>query len=202
MSGSTFEGSGTAPLNADEYDLKGKRIKLGIWYPELPPSTNKLYYLGTRLTTPARNYREHFRQHVQQTYGHFISEMEEPNYKAMVQVKQGKKFVEELKDVSTKNPNLVYGLSMTFYMDCLTSWSDLSKSPSKRASFRFKHEDVTNRIKFVEDCFKYALDIDDSLTFCSSQMKVHSPHTQGVHIYYYVMSPEQFGIPLWKEEVK
>ena len=174
-----------------EYDANGKRIQLAAWFPELPPTTNKLYYLGTRLKDEARAYRERFRQHLQQNYGHLISEMEEPNEKAK-DPNSG-----ELVDVRTRNPNLIYGISLIFYMDCLTSWGDIELPASRKAKFRFQKADLTNRIKFVEDCFKWSLDIDDSLTFWSQQMKVHSPEQQGVYIHYFVMQPEQFGVRRW-----
>jgi Holliday junction resolvase RusA-like endonuclease len=178
-----------------EYDQNGKRIYLRVWYPQLPPTTNHLYYLGTRLTDEARIYRGAFRQYMQQNYGHQISEMEEPNDKALVTVKRkNKPTIEELKDVKTRNPNLLYGINLTFFMDVFTTWGDPKYPKSQRAKFRFSKTDLSNRVKFVEDCFKYALDLDDSLTFWSSQRKIHNPQQQGVDIEYFVVPPESVGV--------
>lgn len=179
-------------MKGPEQDEHGKRTQLEIWYPELPPSANKLYYLGTRLRNEARAYRERFRQYVQQNYGHLISEMEEPNEKVQDPISK------DIIDVRTRNPNLIYGLSLVFYTDTMTSWGDSSLSSARRAKFRFCKTDLTNRVKFVEDCFKWTLDIDDSLTFWSQQMKVHSTGWQGVYIHYFVVPPEQFGVPRHK----
>ena len=169
-------------------DVQVKRTEIEIWYPELPPTANKLYYNGTRLTDHARQYRERFRQHVQQHYGHQLNEFDEPNKKATDE-NTGK-----LIDVGTSNPNLIYGLTLIFYMDCVTTFDKLDLTPSKKARFRFVRTDLTNRIKFLEDCWKYAADIDDSLTFFASQMKIHSPEQQGVVLKYSVMPVENFGI--------
>lgn len=183
----------------NEYDDKGRRVFLQVWYPELPPSTNHIYIQGTRLTQEARTYRESFRQYMQQNYGHQISELIEPNRKEMRNVKEkhGDKYeyVQKVIDVETQEPNLVCSLQLVFYMNCLTTWGDTGVPPSQRAKFRFREVDVSNRIKFVEDCFKIVVGLDDSLTFAATQMKMHSPSQEGVYITYSIVAPEQFGIP-------
>lgn len=171
-----------------EFDSKGRRISITVWFPSLPPSANKIYFKGTMLQTPAREYREQFKMHMAQHYLHQFGEMPQPNTTYVD--KKG-----DTVDLATKEPNLVFGLHLAFYMDWLTSWGDERVYASQRAKFRFKKVDLSNRIKFVEDCFKYALGIDDSLTFYSTQMKVQSPEKEGVMITYFVLDPERFGIP-------
>jgi hypothetical protein len=170
-----------------DYDESGRRVRLSGVYPGLPPTSNKLYIFGNKLTGPAREFKENFKSYVQQTYGHQISELEEPNQKAE----------DGVTDLRTRNPNLVYALTLTFYMDCLNgTWSDASVPKSRRAAFRFKKADLSNRIKLVEDCIKTALDIDDSLTFASTQMKVHDPGNERVQFEIVVADTRAFSIPL------
>lgn len=173
----------------NEFDENGRRQRLEVWYPELPPSANAIYFAGTRLTDTAREYKERFRQYLQQKYGHQLNEFVEPNEK-YTDPKDGK-----AKDLNTKAPNLIFGIVLAFYMDCLTSWGNANLPKSRRAKFRFAKTDLTNRIKFVEDCFKSTVDIDDSLTFESTEMKFHSPEHQGVYINYYVVPVEKFWVP-------
>jgi hypothetical protein len=173
----------------NEYNAEGRRIHIQVWYPELPPSTNHIYSKGSRLTDEARAYKERFKQYMQQNFGHQINEFVEANNKG-TDPKTG-----ELIDVSTKDPNLIFMIQLIFYMDLLTSWGNQEVFPSQRARFRFKTVDLTNRVKFVEDCFKYSIGLDDSLTFVSTQMKVHNPAQEGVMITYYAVPPEQFGVP-------
>lgn len=172
----------------NEYDANGRRQQITIWYPILPPSANAIYFNGTRLTDAAREYKEQFRQYVQQKYGHQLSEFVEPN--EMAKDDDG-----ELYPLRTKDPNLVFGITLIFYMDCLTSWGNEGIPKSRRAKFRFAKTDLTNRIKFVEDCFKSIIGIDDSLTFTSLESKIHSPDNQGVYISYTASPVEGFGIP-------
>lgn len=184
-------------MNGNVYDENGRRRLLNIWYPELPPTSNKIYFKGTMLTTKARAYKESFKMYVQQNYGHELSELVEPNLKKMVlNVKQKDGTVRnEEQDFETKYPNMVFGLSLTFYTNWLTSWDDQSVAPSHRAKFRFKKIDLTNRVKLLEDCFRDAVGVDDSLTFWSTQRKVHSPDKDAVLIEYYTVPVTQFGIP-------
>lgn len=170
----------------NEYNEAGRRVRLNIWYPVLPPTSNKIYFKGTRLTDAARTYREQFRQYVQQYYGHQLTELVEPNDK-VADPNSGK-----LIDFRTRDPNLIFQLDLYFYMDWRTSWSDDTVPPSRKARFRFAKVDLSNRIKLLEDCFKYATDIDDSLTFASTQRKVQADQ-EGVMLDYYVVPVESFG---------
>lgn len=173
----------------NDYDEKGRRQRLQVWYDELPPSANAIYFNGTRLTDAAREYKERFRQYLQQNYGHQLQEFVEPNEK-YTDPKSG-----EVKSLKTKDANLIFGIQLVFYMDCLTTWGQQDIPRSRRARFRFAKTDLTNRIKFVEDCFKSVVDIDDSLTFFSQEMKIHSPQKTGVFIDYYVVPVEHFQVP-------
>lgn len=174
---------------ASDYDAQGRRNRLTIWYPVLPPTSNKLYFKGTQLTSAAREYKEQFKMYVVQNYLHVFGEMPDPNSKYTDPKTGG------MVDLETKEPNLIFGLNLVFYMDCLTSWGSLKVYKAHQAKFRFRKVDLTNRIKFIEDCFKYAMDIDDSLTFYSSQLKVHSPDQEGVMLTYFIMAPEQVRVP-------
>jgi len=176
-------------MNFQEFDPQGERIGLSVWYPELPPTANKIYYMGTRLRENAREYRERFKMHVSQNYLHMFQDMPQPNAQAK-DPNTG-----DILDIRTAKPNLIFGLQLFFYMDALTSWGDQSISTSKRAKFRFAKSDLSNRVKFVEDCFKWSVGIDDSLTFFSQQMKVHSPNQPGVLLNYFVVPVENFNIP-------
>jgi len=176
-------------VNIPDFNEHGRRQRIQVWYPELPPSANAIYFSGTRLTDTAREYKERFRQYMQQYYGHQLNEFVEPNEK-YTDPKDGK-----TKDLRTQAPNLIFGIELTFFMDCLTSWGDSTLPKSRRAKFRFAKTDVTNRIKFVEDCFKTVLDIDDSLTFDSRERKIHNLEQQGVHIDYFVVPVEQYNLP-------
>jgi len=176
-------------VSTPEYDESGRRQRIQVWYPELPPSANAIYFGGTRLTDTAREYKERFRQYVQQNYGHQISEFVEPNEKYQ-DPETGK-----IKDLKTKDPNLIFGIEFVFYMAVFSTWGDLNIPRSRRARFRFATTDVSNRTTFAEDCLKSVLDTDDSLTFFSREMKVHAPNHQGVYIDYYVVPVENFGVP-------
>jgi hypothetical protein len=173
----------------NEFDEHGRRQRITVWYPELPPSANAIYFSGTRLTDAAREYKERFRQFLQQNYGHQLNEFVEPNEK-YTDPESGK-----TRDLKTKDANLIFGITLVFYMDCLTTWGDATLSKSRRAKFRFAKTDLTNRIKFVEDCFKSVIDIDDSLTFESNEKKFHSPANQGVYIDYYAVPVETYWVP-------
>jgi hypothetical protein len=171
-----------------DYDEHGRRRRFVGVYPGLPPTSNKLYIFGKKLTTKAREFKENFKSYVHQHYGHEISELEEPNQKDS----------DGVTDLRTLNPNLIYSLTLIFYMDCLNaSWDDPKTPPKRRASFRYKKVDLSNRIKLVEDCIKSSLDIDDSLTFASTQMKVHDPENERVQFELVVADPRMFSIPLY-----
>lgn len=157
-----------------DHDAQGRRVRLAFFYPELPTSANRLYFRGTRLTGVAREYRERFRAWVAQNYLHAVMELLDPK----------------------TDPTVVYNLRLIFYMNCLTdTWNDPNTPPSRRASSRYKRVDLSNRIKLLEDCIKYAVSIDDSLTFGASQAKYHSPNQDGVFVELTVVDPTTFGVP-------
>jgi hypothetical protein len=174
-----------------EFDESGKRVGVSVWYPELPPSANKIYsyHKGVRLTSTSREYRERFKMHVSQYYLHQFGEMPMPNIQGL-DPKTGNAI-----DIRTGDPNLIFGLQLYFYMDTMTSWGDERIYKSQRAKFRFSKSDLSNRIKFVEDCFKWSIGIDDSLTFFIQQAKVHSPDKDGVLLNYYTVPVENFNVP-------
>lgn len=162
---------------------------LSIWYPVMPPSSNRLYFKGTRLTEEARAYKEQFKMYVQQNYGALLAQLPEPNH--MVTDAQGMP-----KAVSTKDPNMVFVLRLVFYLNCLNeTWNRMDLPKSRRSTFRFKKVDLSNRVKLLEDCFRDAVGIDDALTFESTQRKVHSPDKEGVWLYYEQSHVSYYGIP-------
>jgi Holliday junction resolvase RusA-like endonuclease len=109
-----------------------------------------------------------------QNYGHQILELIDPS----------------------KDPTVIFALHLTFYLDCINeSWDNPNFSPSKRASSRYKRVDLSNRIKLLEDCLKYSVVLDDSLTFSATQEKVHDPTSPRVRIELVKANPELFGIP-------
>lgn len=174
-------------MNQD-FDASGRRTRLEIWYPEMPPTSNLIYFKGTRLTEKARDYRERFKMYVVQNYLHQFGEMPQPN-KLVKSPETG-----DMIPIETEEPNLIFGLQLVFYLDLLTSWGVANIPASRRAKFRFKKVDLTNRIKFMEDCFKYSMDIDDSLTFESTQRKIHSPDREAVYLHYYMMPVEMVNV--------
>ena len=147
---------------------------LEVFYPVLPPTANRIYVRGSVLRQEAREYKETFKKVLHQQYGHVIQQLPDPK----------------------KDPNLVFWLSLTFYMNCLNaSWRNMKLPPTRRSEDRFKKIDLTNRIKFFEDCIRDAVGIDDSLTFAASQSKYHSL-TEGVHFRLKKADPRTFGIEL------
>lgn len=144
-------------------------MSLRIVYPEIPPTSNKIYFRGTILTKTAREYAERF--------AHFMA-------------------VNYLHVVSAFNPNGVYCLSLHFYLPCINeTYNNPEVKPSKRAKSRYKRMDLSNRIKLLEDCVRDALAIDDSQTFEGNQMKYHEVNNPRVEIYVNEVSPEWYGIP-------
>jgi len=146
------------------------REKLEIVYPEMPPTSNKIYFRGTILTTKAREYAERFAEHMRQ-HLHLINEME---------------------------PSCIYALHLRFFFFELVnrSWNNPDFPPSKQAKDRYKKIDLTNRIKLLEDCVRDALAIDDSHTFASSQEKHQCGpgEPERVEITVQKISPSLFGL--------
>lgn len=148
------------------------RTLLTISYPEIPPTSNKLYFKGTQLTAVARKYGEDFSKFMMQNHGAEILEMDKGS---------------------------VYALHLRFYFKVLVNvkWNDPKTPPSKRPKSRYKRIDLSNRIKLLEDCIRDALDIDDAQTFAASQEKHQlQPHEdqERVDIYIQRVEPRLFGL--------
>lgn len=90
--------------------------------------------------------------------------------------------------ISALDPGALYGLHLRFFFPTLINRSETAKS-------RYKRIDLTNRIKFLEDCLKEVVSIDDSQTFIAAQEKHHCPENPRVEITYYPVDPTVFGIP-------
>jgi hypothetical protein len=149
--------------------------QLDVWYPILPPTANKIYVRGSILRTEARQYREEFRKFLHTNYGHLIQELPNPK----------------------KDPNIVFKLVLVMHLNCLNeSWNNPKIHKSRRSDTRYKRIDLTNRIKFFEDCIKDAVDIDDSLTFEAAQYKMHSPDKEGIRFILQVAKAEHYGVPI------
>lgn len=144
---------------------------LHIVYQELPPSANHLYIRGTILTKQAREYKARFKQFVVQTIG--------------------------MKQIMDMDPKALYHVQLDFYFETVLnkSFGDLSLPPSKRAKSRYKKFDLDNRIKFLSDCVRDSVGIDDSHTFASSQTKHQDPQNPRVEVVVSrIHNIQQFGI--------
>ena len=146
------------------------REHLHVVYPELPPTSNKLYDRGTILTKHAREYAERFAEFMR-NHLHEINEMD---------------------------PQALYALHLRFFFFELVnrSYNNPDFPPSKRAKTRYKKIDLTNRIKLLEDCVRDALAIDDSHTFAASQEKHQCGpgEPERVEITVQRVSPGLFGL--------
>lgn len=135
----------------------------------LPPTSNKIYFQGTKLTTHSRRYAEQFAADARQ-YMHLFSSLNEDG---------------------------IYALHLRFFMNLLnSSYNNMRLPPSKRSKERYKRIDLSNRVKLIEDCVRDAISIDDSRTFAASQEKHHEPDVtrERVEIYVQEVYPSQFGI--------
>ena len=148
--------------------------KLDVTYSILPPTANNIYVRGSILKPQARQYKETFRKYLHENYGHVIQELPDPK----------------------KDPNIVYRIFLYFYMNCLNeSWNNPKIHKSRRADSRYKRIDLTNRVKFFEDCIRDAVDIDDSLTFSATMFKIQSS-VDSVRFILEVASPTEYGVPI------
>lgn len=129
------------------------RNLLYVNYPVVPPTSNRLYFRGTRLTEVSRKYAEDFAKFMMQNHGSEILEMDRDS---------------------------VYALHLKFFLHRLENarWNDPKCPPSKRPKTRYKRLDLSNRIKLLEDCIRDALDIDDCQTFAGSQEKHQVPDSE------------------------
>lgn len=143
---------------------------LHIIYDEIPPTSNHIYFRGTQLTTKAREYAERF--------SHFIVR-------------------NHLHEIGTLNKKGVFELSLIFYFETVinTSYNNPKIPPSKQAKERYKRFDLTNRIKLIEDCVRDAIQIDDSRTFESHQLKMMDPFRPRVEIFVNEVNPDWYGVP-------
>lgn len=144
---------------------------LEINYPELPPTSNRLYFRGTMLTAVAKRYAEAFSKFMMQRHGSEILEMDRAS---------------------------VYALHLRFFFKKLENagWNDPKCPPSRRPKSRYKKIDLSNRIKLLEDCVRDALDIDDSQTFAASQEKhqCQEGEDERVEIIIQRVEPTLFGL--------
>lgn len=142
---------------------------LEMVYPELPPSSNKIYFMGTRLTAHARAYAEKFSHYMFREYGAQVMQLD----------KDG-----------------LYAVHLRFYFDALENetYGNNQIAPSRRAKTRYKKIDLTNRIKLLEDCIRDLIDIDDSHTFAASQEKHQDPGHERVEIVIHRVEPGDFGL--------
>jgi Holliday junction resolvase RusA-like endonuclease len=142
---------------------------LHIIFNELPPTSNKIYFGGTRLTATATKYAEDFAKYVAQNHLH---------------------------EVSTMDSGAVYAVHLRFYFDKLTndSWNNPKLPPSKRAKSRYKRIDLDNRIKLLTDCIRDAIGVDDCQFFAGSQEKHEAPGKERVEIIVEKIDPLLFGV--------
>ena len=141
---------------------------LKIVYPELPPSSNKIYFRGTILTTKAREYAETFSMVVTRQY---------------------------LPQINRLRPDALYAVHLRFYFETVVNdtFRNPAVKPSKQAKTRYKKFDLTNRIKLLEDCIRDAIGVDDSQTFVASQEKHMDPSFPRVEIFIQEVDPALFG---------
>lgn len=144
-------------------------MMLKLVYPELPPTSNKLYFQGTRLTTVAREYGERFSYHVTREYLHLINQLDS---------------------------KAIYSISLFFYFESLLneSYGNPKVPEKKRAKTRYKKLDLSNRVKLVEDCARDFLGIDDSHTFEMLTMKAVDKTNPRVEIYVRDVDPKWYGV--------
>lgn len=156
-------------------------VLLHILYPELPPSSNKLYWGNAnnrRLTSGAKKYAESFSYHVTRNH---------------------------LSELQVFDNSKAYALHLRFYFPTLINANFYDSKPARKnkagavvEKTRFKKMDLSNRIKLLEDCIRDVLGVDDSHTFASSQEKHHSPvhgPRGAVEILVQEVVPELFGVP-------
>lgn len=145
--------------------------ELRMVYTELPPSSNKIYFQGTRLTRYAKEYAERFSEWVRKTHLHEIMQLD---------------------------PTSLYELHLWFYFENVENeafykdgptyiWKEkvngkLTGRTEERRRSPWAKFDLTNRIKLLEDCVRDAVDIDDSQTFEAHQYKRCDPKNPRVEI--------------------
>jgi Holliday junction resolvase RusA-like endonuclease len=143
---------------------------LKLVYRVFPPSSNRIYFRGTRLTTKARVFAEDFAKFMFQNYGHLINGID---------------------------PQQLYAVHLHFYFETVVneSWNNPSVPPSKRAKERYKKVDLDNRIKLITDCVRDFIDVDDSHFFAGAHEKHMDPADPRIEIFVQSLRPEDFGVP-------
>ena len=153
--------------------VEGGVFTLHFEYPELPPSTNHLYFnnrYGSRTKTDeAKAYASRF-----------IQEMHN-----------------RLRDISNYvTDDTIYAVWITAYFargDLVSSTFNMKGGTKER----YKKLDASNRVKFIEDCFAKAIGLDDRLFFRSGIDKKCADLVGGtpqVHIDLQKVDPAYFGV--------
>lgn len=91
---------------------------------------------------------------------------------------------------------MVFSLRMVFFFpyDAILNKGWLKKGKS-RSKTPHKKMDVGNRRKLLEDCLSEAIDIDDSLYFELTLVKIASETEEGVRLTLEPMHEDLYGIP-------
>lgn len=138
---------------------------LEIVFDQLPPTSNKIYFRGTQLTSAAKKYAEDFAKCMTDTVGY----------------------------MHRFNPDGIFKLTVHIFLPAaLNKGFSGAKSGSKS---RYKKVDLSNRIKLLEDCVRDFLAIDDSQTFEIVLKKFHAPEKPGIWVKVEELhNPKEFGL--------
>jgi len=136
-----------------------------IVYPEIPPTSNKLYIRGTIKTQAARIYLNQFVSTVIREHGPEINKLD---------------------------PNSAYWVYLRFYFKALQNKNWNHPDPRKRPKSRYKKIDLDNRVKIIVDSIKTAIGIDDSQIFAAGQDKFEDPSNQRVEVFLEAIDPERY----------
>lgn len=154
---------------------------------QMPPSANKIYFRGTSLTKTAREYKENFKQFAVQYSGHQIAKFD-----TVPVEKKVKKKVETVHQCPW-----IFHLYLDFYFESLENdaWpTRMNIPPSRRPKDRYKRIDLDNRIKFLTDCVRDVIAVDDSHIFYGQQRKYQDPIRPRVEIYVVRADPRWYGM--------
>lgn len=140
---------------------------LAVRYGELPPSANKIYFRGTQLRREAREFKERFKQYVNQYHGPAVSMID---------------------------PSWIFHVHLDIYFDSVENLNWNRQDKKNRPKDRYKRIDLDNRIKFLTDCIRDAIAVDDSHFFYGSQRKLQDSDNPRVELYVYRVDPASFGL--------
>lgn len=140
---------------------------LHVRFDELPPSSNKIYFRGTIIRKEAREFKERFKQYVAQYHGPAVSQID---------------------------PGWIFWVHLDIFFGSVQNENWDHVNPKKRPKDRYKRIDLDNRIKFLTDCIRDALAIDDSHIFHGSQRKLQDPTCPRVEVHVYRVDPAEFGL--------